>query len=493
VSDPLRFFRQVWLADFEYTPVTGELPVPLCLVALELRTGRRLRLWLADCPPPQPPYGIGTDSLFVSYYAVAELSCHQALGWPPPARILDLCVEFKNRTCGLETPHGKNLLGALLYFGLSGISAVEKSEMQALAMRGGPYSADERSSLISYCEADVEALNQLLPAMLSAIDLPRALVRGTYMAALAKIEATGIPVDRETWQRLLRHWDQIASRLIAAVDKNYGIYLPDKKRYIKPETRLGAAIIQTAREWGIDQQRLADVLDYLWKRERDATTELTDGIRKARQATGLTISRIARWEDSGKDSASYPGLDVKARSLARELPALGIGKGYSHEDGYDDTDYAGNLWELLRQDRCHVRSKYDPPLLREAAETVAREGDLTRVLSEPIHWSNDRFAAYLARERIPWPQREGGGLALDKNTFRDMAKTHPTRIGPIRDLRHALSQLRLCDLEIGVSGRNRCSLWAFSSSTGRNQPSNSAYCQRALKTGHQLALQNRPL
>src|SRR5262249_47338199 len=60
-------------------------------------------------------------------------------------------------------------------------------------------------------------------------------------------------------------------------------------------------------------------------------------------------------------------------------------------------------------------------------------------------------------------------------TFREMAKALPAQIGPLRDLRHALGQLRLNDLAVGPDGRNRVLLSAFASKTGRNQPSNSAF------------------
>jgi hypothetical protein len=67
-----------------------------------------------------------------------------------------------------------------------------------------------------------------------------------------------------------------------------------------------------------------------------------------------------------------------------------------------------------------------------------------------------------------------GELALDDDTFRSMAKVHP-RVAPLRELRHALSELRLESLAVGREGRNRCLLSPFASKTGRNQPSNSRY------------------
>src|SRR5262249_30327191 len=67
-----------------------------------------------------------------------------------------------------------------------------------------------------------------------------------------------------------------------------------------------------------------------------------------------------------------------------------------------------------------------------------------------------------------------GDLALDDDTFRQMARGHP-QVAPLRELRHALGQLRLEDLAVGPDGRNRVLLSAFAARTGRNQPSNSRY------------------
>src|SRR5215831_19919024 len=170
-------FREIWAVDFEFIADPGENPDPVCLVARELRSGRTLPLW-RDEFGPAPPYPTGADSLFVAYYASAELGCHLALGWPIPERILDLFTEFRNGTNGLRPPSGSGLIGALIYHGLDAIGTGEKEEMRALIMRGGPWSAAESRAILEYCESDVDALARLLPAMLPRIDFPRALFRG---------------------------------------------------------------------------------------------------------------------------------------------------------------------------------------------------------------------------------------------------------------------------------------------------------------------------
>src|SRR4051812_5270843 len=216
-------FREVWLVDFEFVAEPGERPVPVCLVARELRSGREIRLW-RDQLGPTPPYPTGPDALLVAYYASAEIGCHLALGWPVPERVLDLFTEFRNRTNGLPTPSGSGLLGALAYHGLDGIGAVEKEEMRALVMGGGPWSAAERADILDYCAGDVRALAGLLPAMLPDIDLPRALLRGRYMVAAARMEHAGVPVDVGTLERLRHRWADIQDALIAEVDADYGVF-----------------------------------------------------------------------------------------------------------------------------------------------------------------------------------------------------------------------------------------------------------------------------
>jgi hypothetical protein len=86
----------------------------------------------------------------------------------------------------------------------------------------------------------------------------------------------------------------------------------------------------------------------------------------------------------------------------------------------------------------------------------------------------DRFAHWLVEKDIPWPILPTGKLDLKDNTFRDMARSYPA-IAPIRELRVALSQMRLSDLAVGKDGRNRCLLSAFRARTGRNQPSNNKF------------------
>ena len=221
----LESFAEIWCVDTEYSAPTGHRPTPICLVAQELRSGRQLRLWFDQLAQLRAaPFRTDDRALFVAFAAAAEFSVFHVLGWPAPARTLDLFFEFRALTNGLQTPSGSGLLGAMVYHGLPVMEAAEKESMRQLAIRGGPFTDGEREALLAYCAEDVAALARLLPAMMPRIDLPRALLRGRYAWAAAAMEHRGIPLDVPTFEHLKSRWPAIQSQLVAEVDQHYHVY-----------------------------------------------------------------------------------------------------------------------------------------------------------------------------------------------------------------------------------------------------------------------------
>lgn len=217
-------FSEVWFVDFEFQAPTGHRPTVVCMVALELHSGRRIELWQNDLVKlERAPFDTGPSSLFVAYYNSAEMSCFLALGWPMPEYLVDLFAEFRCLTNGLYLPGGNGLLGALTFYGLPTIGAQEKKEMRDLIMRGGPYSEEEHRAILDYCGSDVEALARLWEVMGTKLP-PQAVLRGRYMKAAACMEWTGVPIDRQTHDALDNHWEEIQESLITRIDSKYGIY-----------------------------------------------------------------------------------------------------------------------------------------------------------------------------------------------------------------------------------------------------------------------------
>jgi DNA polymerase family A len=218
-------FRELWAVDFEFRADPGERPWPVCMVAREVASGREIRLWRDELLAlDRAPFDTGPSSALVAYYASAELSCFLELGWTLPANVIDLFAEHRVETNGLKLPCGNDLIGALAIRGLAHIDAGEKHAMRQLVIGQRQWSESERRAILDYCASDVAALAALLPAMAPTIDWPQAKLRGRYMAAIARMERTGIPVDAELHQRIVDNWEPIKLLLIADVDRAFGVY-----------------------------------------------------------------------------------------------------------------------------------------------------------------------------------------------------------------------------------------------------------------------------
>ena len=75
-------YKTIWVCDTEFIARPGEHPEPVCLVAIEYRTGETIRIWADEMATMKtPPFPTGEDSLFVVYYGTAELGVFKANGW----------------------------------------------------------------------------------------------------------------------------------------------------------------------------------------------------------------------------------------------------------------------------------------------------------------------------------------------------------------------------------------------------------------------------
>jgi DNA polymerase I len=329
-------FREIWAVDFEFIAGSGERPDPVCLCAHELRSGREVRLW-RDQLGPVPPYPTDAGSLFVSYYASAELGCHLALGWPIPERILDLFTEFRCSTNGLTVPAGNGLIGALTAFGLDTMGAIEKKEIQEAIGNGtwqGRYTPEE---ILDYCMGDVDALARLLPVMAPRIDLPRALLRGRYMAAAARMEYAGPSIDVLMLDKLRRYWALIQDKLIERIDADYHVF---EGRTFKLE-RFEAWLVRAGIPWPRLESNRLDLSDDTFRQMakiypavaplRELRSSLAD-LRlndlavghDGRNRTILSAFRARTSRNQPSNSRFIFGPSVWLRSLIKPPPGMAV-------------------------------------------------------------------------------------------------------------------------------------------------------------------------
>jgi hypothetical protein len=231
-------FEELWAVDTEFYPGPGlanggregDPSTPLCLVALEMRTGRIVRLW-QDEFGPFPPYRMDGGALIMGYMISAEFGSHIALGWGQPARALDPYVEFRHYTNdgaakAEEREKGfYGLDGALRYFCEDGIDTAHKVDMRGRIVQGPPFSADERAAILAYCEDDVRALALAIKHIIPTIrSLPHALLRANFQWTIAQQERRGVPVDAPWLGRIKSVWNGIRGALVTEMEAPFGIY-----------------------------------------------------------------------------------------------------------------------------------------------------------------------------------------------------------------------------------------------------------------------------
>jgi len=116
----------------------------------------------------------------------------------------------------------------LKYFSIRSIDPSEKDEWRNLAMRGAPFTHNEKVGLLDYCQTDVDALALLLPRMVPYFNFQQAQLRERYTRAVALMNYYGVPLDMEAFTRVSEAWDDIRYRLIDEIDKHYGVYVDHK-------------------------------------------------------------------------------------------------------------------------------------------------------------------------------------------------------------------------------------------------------------------------
>jgi DNA polymerase-1 len=272
--------REIWCIDFEFYPgpglanggKEGDPATPLCLVALEMRSGRIVRLW-QDELGPFPPYRLDADAMIMGYMISAEFGCHAALGWGQPARALDPYIEFRHYTNDGTVKSGDrekgfySLAGALQYFCEDSIDTAHKTDMRDRIVQGPPFSVQERQDILSYCENDVRALARLVPHIVPTIrSLPHAVSRARdFMWAIAQQERRGVPTDLSMVTRVRQQWEAMRTDLVSELDRPFGCYeIVDGVAHWRKD-RFAALVRRSGMSWPTHEDGTLDEQDQTFR------------------------------------------------------------------------------------------------------------------------------------------------------------------------------------------------------------------------------------
>ena len=166
---------------------------------------------------------------FVRSLSRAPTSRPALVGLAVPPNLIDLYAECRCKWNG-DQLEGSGLLDFAKRLGVIAPGEEHKGDMRNLAVRGGPYSEEEKKSLLSYCEGDVATTAGVFRRLADADwfetpnHLGQALLRGKYLSALADAERLGIPIDREMLSACCDNWGEIRKALISDLDQDFQVY-----------------------------------------------------------------------------------------------------------------------------------------------------------------------------------------------------------------------------------------------------------------------------
>jgi DNA polymerase-1 len=336
-------FTQIHIVDTEFFGDDGDQKTPVCLVVRELLSGNINRYWMDELRQMnQPPFDIGSDALFVAFFASAEFSVFLALGWDLPTNIFDCHAEFRCQTNGETLPFGNGQIGALQYFGITDGDQVAKDDMRQRILSGGPWSSDERLAILDYCQSDVNGLAKLFSAMLNrwpltSMDLDQALARGRYVATVAQMEHRGVPIDTRMLNLMRDNWLEFKQALIKKTDQAYGVYERGSfrthlfERYLTAQNiawpRLSSGELQLDRDtfkmMALRYPQLAELRELRKTLAEMREIKLTVG-RDGRNRTLLSPFQSKTGRNQPSTTKFIFGLPAWARSLIKPEPGTAL-------------------------------------------------------------------------------------------------------------------------------------------------------------------------
>ncbi len=162
---------------------------------------------------------------------------------------------------------------------------------------------------------------------------------------------------------------------------------------------------ELAREHGVTPQEVQERAKEMAEAEAGPAREYNQALADAMKRTSLTPKKAEKWEESGKDSSTWPDLDKTARELAAEYPVLELGgRGYEEGTGYDPTDYAGALWRKIKE------GPHPEPQWQDQIEVAGAYFARSRPAEAAVEERGDTWEAQAETEAgdFPWEEPTAG-------------------------------------------------------------------------------------
>ena len=243
-------FEKIVIVDTEYKPdISNTIPKDvLCIVYKDFKSGEIFRHWTYKKDKSGIPHFDMQETLFVSFYAPAEVGSFLNLYFGRPNAVWDVYVEnaklYKTKR---SFKGGLNLLNTANAYGIKNIMSEQEKKLERdLILEQQTYTPDEELRILNYCQRDVETTAQVFEKQVADIErhskgipydtlLWQALFRGQSMACAALVEKHGIPVDVKKIKEFEHYWPKVKIDLIEKLNKDINVFDGLRFNHIKFE------------------------------------------------------------------------------------------------------------------------------------------------------------------------------------------------------------------------------------------------------------------
>lgn len=209
----------------------------VCSVYRDLTTGETFRVWERD----QNHWGNRLfdfdTTLFVCFYATAEVGCFLKTHQGRPPNIFDCWTEYAKL---YKNQRPLSVLAACAAYGYPNpMSKEEKEKMRDKIIKQNTWTEVEQKQILDYCEKDVDETEHIFYGILKDLKkccgddyetlLEQAMARGQAMACIQKSQDNGCPIDNALAADFNDHWTDVKHAVIQRFNKTLKLFDENSK------------------------------------------------------------------------------------------------------------------------------------------------------------------------------------------------------------------------------------------------------------------------
>ena len=227
-------FKKIVVVDTEFQSDISNsyCTKALCAVYKDLKTEQTLKIWDYEENNLAQHHFDFEETLFVCFYATAEVGyfLKQLMGRPP--YIFDCWTEYaklykNNRDLSL-------LAASTAYSYPNPISKEEKEKFRDMCIKQNTWNKKEREEILNYCEGDVLMNEHVFYKVLNDLEnicgndyetlLEQAMARGQTMACYAKVTKNGMSIDIPKLNDFNEYWLLVKNEVIKKLNRELNLW-----------------------------------------------------------------------------------------------------------------------------------------------------------------------------------------------------------------------------------------------------------------------------